>query len=195
MASGVKYYKALSTDRACFHGGIGKWEPEGVPMPIIEGELVACEKGYHVCTLEQLIAWLAPAIWEVKVKRRGMVDAGDKIVVRQATLTRRTAWDMGRMVEFAIDCSEHVQHLAGPEVAALNAVMRRYVAGTATKAELDAASDASYASYAASDASYASYAARYAASAASYASYAASDAERAWQVQRLHHYLYGSHSI
>ena len=178
----MKYYKTLNTDRSCFHGGMGTWEPEGVPMPRIEGELVACENGYHVCTLEDLIDWLAPAIWEVEIDTEGIVDAGNKSVVRSATLSRRTAWDMERMVAFALDCAEHVQHLSGPEVASLNAMTRRYVAGTATEDELsaarDAARDASDASDAASAASYAASAARNA------ASYAASDARNAASAAR-----------
>ena len=210
MAAAVKYYKALNTDRSCFHGGMGTWEPEGVPMPRIEGTLVACQNGYHVSTLEHLHTWIGPAIWDVAVDTDGMVDAGDKIVVRQATLTRRAAWNINRMVSFALDCAEHVEHMATKEAVELNAMTRRYVAGTATKEELDAASDAAsdasyasdaarYASYAARYASYASYAASYAARYASYASDAASDAasgaryaaEKAWQVQRLRHYLEG----
>ncbi len=136
----MTYYKVLNADRSCCDGGNIVWEPEGVPMPPIVGYLMPYLYGYHVCTADQLINWVGPAIWEVEVDTAGMQTVPAITVVRGATLVRRTAWDMRSMALWALDCAEHVQHfVAWPETAALNAVTRRNIAGEATVEEINAA--------------------------------------------------------
>ena len=46
--------------------------------------------------------------------------------------------------EFVLRCAEHVQHIGPPEVAACNAVTRRYLAGAATREELRRAKAAAW---------------------------------------------------
>ncbi len=135
----MTYYKVLNADRSCYNGGDGIWKPEGVPMPEIVGDLEPYKNGYHVCTANQLIEWVGPAIWEVEVDTDGMLVEDDKMVVRGATLRRRTAWNFRSMALWAVDCAEHVQHLAKADTVALNAVTRRHIAGEATIEEVVAA--------------------------------------------------------
>ena len=136
----MTYYKVLNADRSCYNGGDGIWKPEGVPMPEIVGDLEPYKNGYHVCTANQLGDWVGPAIWEVDVDTTGMLTtSGEIVVVRQATLVRRTAWDLRSMALWALDCAERVQHLAKADTVALNAVTRRHIAGEATIEEVVAA--------------------------------------------------------
>src|SRR2546425_280953 len=64
-------YKVLDVDGSTFHGGSGKWflPRKNVPgkwMPKIRGELVPCQRGYHVLKAEMLVKWLGPAIFSVE---------------------------------------------------------------------------------------------------------------------------------
>ena len=60
----MTYYKVLDENGAAFHGGAGVW-----PLPQngepgewveVEGELIPCENGLHLCRERDLIAWLGP---------------------------------------------------------------------------------------------------------------------------------------
>lgn len=80
----------------------GKW------MPKIEGYLAPCCNGYHLSRPRDLLEWLGPDIYEAEW-RGDMIEAGDKIVVREARLIRRLAsWDDRAMRLFAADCAERV---------------------------------------------------------------------------------------
>jgi L-alanine-DL-glutamate epimerase-like enolase superfamily enzyme len=159
-------------------------------MPRIEGDLKPCENGYHVCTLEQLPAWIGPAIFETEV-RGEKVEAGDKIVVREARLKKRVKWDDKLARLFAADCAEHVLPIYEKQYPddkrprqAIEAA-RRYARGEIDAAAWDAAGAA------ARDAAWdaAGAAARDAAWDAAWD--AARDEERGWQIRRLRRYLTG----
>ena len=111
-----KFYKALNTDGTPCNGGAGPaWflptgNRPGKWMPPIKGELVACENGYHLCRLKDMPRWLGPAIYEAEY-RGDSIKGGGKVVVRQARLISRTAWDETGAQLFAADCAEHVLHL------------------------------------------------------------------------------------
>ncbi len=82
----------------------GKW------MPKID-RLVMCESGYHVCTIDQLPMWIAPAIYVVEV-RGEKVEDNKKSAWQQARLVRRLGgWGMAEMVEWAETCAGRVAHL------------------------------------------------------------------------------------
>jgi len=180
-------YKVLRHDGSAIHGS-GTWHlPRGKRpgkwMPEIEGELVPCENGYHLCYRDTLVEWLGPTIW-VAEYRGEMLRQDDKTVVRQARLTSPVpTWTDRTARLFACDCAERVAHLANDKRCdeAIK-VARRYADGEATKEELAIARDAALSAHAARDAALSAHAARDAAwdtwDAAS-AAYAARAAARA----------------
>jgi hypothetical protein len=109
----MKFYKVLNSDGSCFWGGNGKWflprgKRPGKWMPAIAGTLSACSNGYHVLTLEQLSAWLGPAIFEVEVRGDGILQS-DKHVYPQARLIRKLdKWNDRAARIYACDCVERV---------------------------------------------------------------------------------------
>jgi len=209
-----RLYKTLGHNGESVNGGSGTWNRHGKWMPPIEGELVACKNGYHLCRKKDLVHWLGPTIWEANYKGERL-DANDKVVVREARLIRRLDnWDETTARLFAVDCAERVMHL-GDEViiSAVLATTYLYAIGEVTRNILDAARDAAWpaAMGAARDAARGAAwvaagaaamgaawdAARYAARDAAWyaawyaARYAARDAEREWQTERLFEYLGG----
>lgn len=195
------YYKALCEGGISPHQSVqwalptkqnDDWTP-GEWMPEIEGELVECENGYHVCEAEQLLPWLDAEIYEVEV-RGETLNCDDKAVCQQARLIRRfEAWNARTARLFACDCAERVLHLyedkhpddSRPRDAI--AVARRFAVGNATRDELLAACGAAAAARDAARDARDARAAWGAASAAAWAaeSAAARDAEREWQTSRL----------
>ena len=223
-----KLYKVLNVDGSCCNGGTGQWflptyNPDGSWTPgewmqAIEGYLEPCSNGYHVCTIEQLITWLGPAIFEVEIGDE-YIDDDDKLVARKARLLSNTAWNEQAMRLFTCDCVEHVLHLFEDVFPGDNRprtsieTTRSFVNGEATKEDLVAAEDAAWAAAwvasaawdaarvaariaawvaagaAAGDAARIASAAR---DAARIAAGDARDAEREWQVKRLSGYLEGN---
>ncbi len=188
------YYKVLNADGSCFHGGNGKWllpttAGPGEPMPRIEGELVACQRGYHILRSAHLVQWLGPAIFEVE-PLAPVLEWDGKCGTAQARLVRRVeTWNDRTARLFAADCAERVLPIyeraypkdAWPR-AAIDAA-RRFARGemtaraTARAAAGDGAGDgaAAWAAAAAADAAWD----------------AARAAERLWQTERLMQYLSG----
>ena len=139
-----QYWKVLDNDNRSCHGGDATWMP-GEWMPAIEGELIPCENGYHLCRRQDLLLWLGKVIWEAEVDG-DVVEADDKIVARSARIMRRLdAWNERTARLFAADCAEHVLHLfergvpndARPRRAI--EVARHYANDEATDAARDAA--------------------------------------------------------
>jgi hypothetical protein len=215
----VTYYKVLSDGLTSRNGGtyqwvLGEWAPE------IEGELVPCHNGYHVCQESDLLEWLGPVICECEIGPES-VRARDKTVARTARIVRvLETWNERTARLFACDCAERVLPLFGsrrPDDSrprAAIAIARSFANGEATRDELVAARAAAWyaAWYAAWDAegsvvawsaagaaagAAAAWSAVWAAAgAASDAAWdaaraAASAAERQWQAQRLMEYLRG----
>ena len=109
----TNYYKLLNEDGTTPQG-YGKWhlpKTAGKPgqwMPPIKGKLAACENGYHVLKIENIIEWSGACLWEVEVKG-AVVDAENKSLVRRARLIRMVeAWNHKNLRLFAADCAEHV---------------------------------------------------------------------------------------
>ena len=193
-------FKVLNDDGTCCNGGNGSWSlptknPDGTwtPgewMPAIEGDLEPCSHGYHLAREQDLLSWIGPAIFEAEY-RGEMIEAGDKVVVREARLLRRLGWNERTARLFACDCAERVVHLCDdPRPRRAIDVARRYAGGEATAEELVAARAAAWdAAWDAARAA-ASDAARTAARAARDAAWdAAWDAEQKWQAARLMEYL------
>ena len=102
-------FKVLDEKGRPCNGGHGEW-----PLPRngkpgkwlkVEGELVPCRNGLHLCTPEQLVDWLGPTIWLAEAGKE-RIDAGDKTVVRRARLLSRVeTWDEKSARLFACDCA------------------------------------------------------------------------------------------
>jgi len=148
-------YKVLNENGTPCHGGNGTWslptlneDGAWIPgkwMPAIEGELVPCENGYHLCRDVQVLDWLGPALFEAEY-RGEVVEAGDKVVVREARLLRRLeTWNDRTARLFACDCAERVlplfegEHPADTRPREAIETARRYANGEATVKELAAA--------------------------------------------------------
>ena len=105
--SPVGLYKVLAPDLMPHHGGTGVWTV-GEPRTV-DGPLVPCENGLHVCTLKQLTQWLGPCIHPVTAVSDEMVDHGDKMVFRSVTIGPALGtWTETTARLFAVDCAEHV---------------------------------------------------------------------------------------
>ena len=170
-------YKVLNEDGSCRNGGSGSWTLG--EWKEVEGELVLCENGLHLCDgEEQLLEWLGPAIYEAEYEGERL-DGNDKAVVRRARIIRKLdTWNERTMRLFACDCAERVLHLYEEKYSddkrprhAIE-IARRYVNGEASKDELYAAATAAWA---AADAAWD------AAAAARAAARAAADAADAWR--------------
>ena len=203
------FYKALDEDGCSCNGGSGQWSlpRDGGPgewMPAIEGTLVPCKNGYHLCEDAQVLDWLDVRIFEAEY-RGEMIRYDDKIVVREARLVREfLEWNEGNARLFACDCAERVLPLfecvfaddARPREAI--AVARCFAAGTATELELSAA-EAAASTAARSAARFAAWSAAWsvawsaarsvARSAVGTTWDAAGDTEREWQWRRLQEIL------
>lgn len=149
-----RLFKVLSEDGLPIYG-VGSWhlptgDQPGEWMPPIEGALVLCKNGYHLCREQDLIHWLGPMIYEAE-GRGERVDGDNKIVVREARLLRKVgAWNERIARLFACDCAEHVLHLFESKFPndkrprrAIE-VARRFASGEASKDELAAAWDAAW---------------------------------------------------
>ena len=135
---------------------LGKW------LPPVEGDLVAYENGYHVCTTKQLLGWLGPMIWEVEV-RGEVVHAGLMTVVRSARIIALKHWDQRIARLFACDCATRAlrrERRAGrePDKRSWEAirVARLYAEGKATNQELIAAGVAAGYAFTASEVAWTS---------------------------------------
>ena len=206
------YYKVLGEDGQCYYAGKGKWSlaQDGQPgewMPRIEGELILCERGYHILRAEHLVTWLGPCIHRVEAEDPILWDDDKGVTARARDLGRISAWNVRTARLFAADCAEHVEHLYTLDTpwqpAQTIEVARRYAEGLATQDELAAAGAAAWA--AAGDAAWAAAgdaaraaawaAAGDAARAAAWAAAgdtawaAAGAAEARWQTERLLWYL------
>ncbi len=203
----VMYYKILGEDRESVNGGNLTWTPG--EWVTVEGEIVHCENGLHLCRKQDVLGWLGPTIW--KAETRGeLVEHDDKVVVREARITEQlTTWNERSARLFAADCAERVLHLFEKErpddsrVRNAIEVTRRVARGELPVSELAAARGAAMdAARAAARAGWdaARAAARaagwHAAGGAARAAGAAAgdagwDAEREWQQARLWEYLDG----
>ena len=182
----VLHYKVLNNDGTCCNGGTGKWYlPQGKSpgkwMPPVH-DIQLCARGYHLCTLEQLIPFLGPAIY-VAEGRGPHVEDESKSAWSEARLLYRTVWDAKAARLFASDCAEHVlpiyekRYPSDTRVRDCISTARQYALGIATEKQLAAAWAAARDAGAAAEAAWAARAAEAAAE-------AARAAEAAWAAAR-----------
>jgi len=142
----MKYYKILHDGRSC-HGGELKWSlpHDGKPgkwMPKIEGELIPCENGYHLCRKSDVLEWLDAEIYEAE-HRGEVVESDSKVVVRQVRLLRKIeTWNDKTARLFAVWCAREALKLVdNPDPRSVEAVdvAERYANGQADDEDLNAA--------------------------------------------------------
>ncbi len=138
------FYKVLNTDLTSRNGGeyrwaVGEWAPE------IEGDLVPCDNGYHVCQTCDLLTWLGPVICEAEIGGQ-VLRAENKTVARTARIVRvLDTWNERTARLFACDCAERVlpiferQYPADGRPRMAVDTARRFAEGQATREELAAA--------------------------------------------------------
>ena len=157
----MKLYKVLDKNGRSCNGGYatwylphksedGTWEA-GEWMEEIEGELVPCLKGYHLCREQDLLHWLGERIYEAEYDGE-LVAGDDKVAVRKCRLTKRCeGWTEESARLFACWCVRHTpltdgrvtwDLLTDKRSRAAVEVAERYARGGATAKELAAARDA-----------------------------------------------------
>jgi hypothetical protein len=214
MAPTGTLYKVLNADGRSCHGGDlawplptwtgHAWKP-GKWLPRID-DIVACQRGYHVCEGRDLIQWLHERIWVIEAAPNAeWVRHGDDkwVTGGPVRLVAGTAWDDYTARLFAISCAHDVlplyeaQHPGDTRVSDALVTAWEYAHGLATAEDLVAAMAAARAAASAAARAAASAAAWAAASAAAWAAAsaaawaAASAAARAAQSARLLRYLDG----
>ena len=153
----MTYYKALDAKGRSCHGGTLKWSlprwnakaqtwTPGKWMPKIDGEIVACDNGYHAAEGEtQLLDWLHERIYVIESQSE-WIDADGKVVTAgPVRLIADTAWDDRTARLFAVACALDVLPLyektspGDHRVSDALVVAWRYAYGDATQDELSAA--------------------------------------------------------
>lgn len=190
----MKYYKILKSGGIPCNGGNGVWflpqgDKPGKWMPKIEGDLIPCENGYHLCRSQDLRVWFNEEIYEAE-HRGEIVEASGKVVVREARLIRKLeAWNEKTARLFAVKCAKRALKIwdkyypndKRPHEAVRQAYL--FALGKTTKEEMDAAGAAARAAGVAAWA--AAWAAWAAARVAAWAAWDAGDAgDAAWAAAR-----------
>ena len=144
----MKYYKSTQKDRFGTHTYFQYPEINTWTAPV-EGELIACENGYHFCTIEQLPRWLSEEIYEIEVDEE-ILECKNKSVARSIRLTKKLNWNEKTQRLFAADCAERVLYVFEAQFPnedrprkAIEAA-RKFACGEISKEELSAACDAVY---------------------------------------------------
>ena len=185
------YFKVLVKGRKSCHGGkavwkIGKW------MPKIK-DIIVCEKGYHLCRLQDLLQWVDKKdgeVWFAEGKGNKIV-SDNKVVFQQARITKKTAWNERTARLFAADCAEHVlkiwtkKYPDDKRPAEAIQAARDFANGKIDKKQLAAARSA------ARSAAWSAVWSAAESTAVSTARSAARSAEYKWQTKRLIKYLDG----
>ncbi len=102
----MKLYKVFRADGRTLHDR-DPW-PAREWMPAVRGALAPCENGYHLCRVRDLPVWLPPPggrVYEAEALGE-VVEADDKVVVRQARLGRLVGtMTHPALVLWAADCA------------------------------------------------------------------------------------------
>jgi len=153
MADRDTFWKVLDGTRPV-HGGTGRYPGKGRWTKRIDGDLVACERGYHLARGPQLLDWLPRrdvfAVWTAEPGAQ-LVEADGKWVTDRVRLVERFDVDARMLRLFAADCAEAAllgERACGREPdgrswAAVD-VARRWAVGDATDNERAAAWDAAW---------------------------------------------------
>ena len=136
----MNYYKILNGLQSC-HGGnhtwkIGEWVE-------VQGEIVPCSNGIHLCHPQDVIHWLHNDIYEAEHEGE-IIESDDKVVVRKARIISHCDnWNERTARLFAVWCARQVQHLMTDERSLIALVVaENFANGLATRDELLAAEDA-----------------------------------------------------
>jgi hypothetical protein len=149
----MKYYKFLTSEKT---GGYSNfdWTPylptddgPGEWTPAVEGELVDCENGYHLCDETQILGgYIQSEMYKAEVEDCRPCKDNAKHVCRRVRLVRRVdGWNDKTLRLFAVWCArEALKLVADPDPRSIAAcdVAERYANGEATYEELHAAWDA-----------------------------------------------------
>ena len=104
----TRYYKWTVGGKAIY--GQGKYAPIGEAQPRIEGALKMCERGYHVCTAEQVSHWCGTELWEVEVDEEDVVATNrSKTLCRTWKGIRKLNWTTADMVDYAQACADRAK--------------------------------------------------------------------------------------
>ena len=158
----MKYYKWFANKRPVY--GAGEYVLDGGWQPRIEGKLIPCKHGYHVCREQDVAFCRGTNLAAVDIDSVDMLKEQNEIVVRTWRLVRWLPWARKDMTDCAAD----------------DAATAADYAAAATAAVDNAAYAAAGAHYAASFALHADdarHAASFAANAAAYAAYTAAAAD------------------
>jgi len=99
-------FKWLGEDGVSHHGGTGRWAPGR--WRSVRGPLQPCVRGLHLCRVQDLLHWCAPALWLAEAAGERL-DNGNKLVVRRARIVEPVeTWNDQTAQLFAADCAEHV---------------------------------------------------------------------------------------
>jgi hypothetical protein len=87
----MTYYKVLSRGHRACHGGIYRYTPNRWTKRI--ENIIPCESGYHICTLDQLARWLYAMrdallpleVWECEAT--GISGAAEKYIAERIRIT------------------------------------------------------------------------------------------------------------
>jgi hypothetical protein len=80
----------------------------------VDGPLVLCRRGVHLCRSLDLAHWLHDELWEAETQG-DQIEGIDCIVVPRARLVRRIdSWSEGGAARFAQACIEHATSLLPP---------------------------------------------------------------------------------
>ena len=182
-------WKVLDGNMCSCHGGTAQWTPG--ERKSVEGELVPCVNGLHICRDEEdLLGWLGEVICPVVERSDEYVDADDKRVCRWVVIgPPNPYWNRRTAIHFACDCAEYaIRRTTDDQRELLQAIIdigRAYADWPEEwTAERDAAYDATWAFGPADAAGWEASAAGWAASAAGWAVWREMAWDAAWNTAR-----------
>ena len=140
-------FKILGADRVPCYGGVGRWPVPGVWREV-EGPIVPCRSGLHLCRARHLLLWAqaGATVWRAEVD--GDVLEGDsKVVASRARLVEPVGVLTARVLRLtAADMAESVAHLHDHNPACMEAIRvgRLHAHGLASDAMMEAAGAAAW---------------------------------------------------
>ena len=148
----MEYLKFM--EKGCVGPYSGRPLEPDVWLPEVEGELVLCENGYHLCKPEHAINWFNEEAYSVEFKEP-VLFGEDKICAASIRMTRIPAWNERTARLFAADCAERLLPIfeerfpADDRPAKAIEAVRLFANGEITKKQMDAARAAAGAAWAA----------------------------------------------
>ena len=141
-------FKILGADRVPCHGGVGRWPEPGVWREV-EGAIVPCRNGLHLCRARSLLLWAqaGATVWRAEVDG-DVLEGYGKAVASRARLVEMVGVLTPRVLRLtAADMAESVAHLHDHDPACMEAIRiaRMYAHGLASDAMMEAARDAALA--------------------------------------------------